>query len=749
VSAARQEGLPLWNRDFGFGTPFLADPGYQTAYPLTWLNLLLRPPDYYKLFVLLHCWVAGIAQYFLARRLGMGAPGAFLAGSLWCVSGPMVSISSMNHHFSGAALMSVVLLALEGVLRAPGRRRVALLGGAAGLQMLAGSADMVSLTALVAAGRLAYFLLAPGTDPRTRRLRQAAGTLLPAAALAAAISAVQWLPTMAILRYSSRVALTMEQKTYWSVHPLSLLDFVIGRLTVDLPLSPERLAALFESREPMLAVLYVGVVGLACALVGLVLGRRLCVGLAVAALLVLLAALGRHTPLHAVLFRLPPLSLFRYPAKYMVPATLLLTLLCGAGFDAWQRVGGSGVRRARALALGLLALAACALALGLWTRASPGAESVTAFIGAAPGAEGIAARMLGTRLCLSAALAGLAGGLLFVRSVPVPRWQVAALGALAVADLAFAVHGRSLAPRELVEYRSPLLDRLPRGARASRLFVVHEPLARIHQLIAWVPAGWKREWVWALIGPQHLIPPAGARWAVESSFDGDPTGLAAPSLTRLSSAAHGLWGTPLGTKLLRMGNVGHMVTLRPFWSAEFSLVAEQPGIFREPVRLLRLDGHVPRVYVARGWARASDHDELWARFSSEGFDPLRHLIVTPDAPLHHDTGALAWTIRVAAQGPSWLAFDVELSAPGYLVVAESHHPDWRARVDGQGAKIYRVNGLFRGVPLAAGRHRVEMRYEPAGLAWGIGLSVSGMLALAGLVALERGADGRGRGRTAA
>ena len=57
---------------------------------------------------------------------------------------------------------------------------------------------------------------------------------------------------------------------------------------------------------------------------------------------------------------------------------------------------------------------------------------------------------------------------------------------------------------------------------------------------------------------------------------------------------------------------------------------------------------------------------------------------------------------------------LELDAPasGLLVVNESWFPGWTARVDGRPAPILRVNSLVRGVPLAAGRHRVSLNFAP-------------------------------------
>jgi uncharacterized membrane protein YfhO len=67
-----------------------------------------------------------------------------------------------------------------------------------------------------------------------------------------------------------------------------------------------------------------------------------------------------------------------------------------------------------------------------------------------------------------------------------------------------------------------------------------------------------------------------------------------------------------------------------------------------------------------------------------------------------------------------------------LVVLEAYHPGWQATVDGRPAPILRANALFRGVPLAAGHHRVEMVFRPRSATWGALLSLCTLLGVLAL-----------------
>jgi hypothetical protein len=113
-----------------------------------------------------------------------------------------------------------------------------------------------------------------------------------------------------------------------------------------------------------------------------------------------------------------------------------------------------------------------------------------------------------------------------------------------------------------------------------------------------------------------------------------------------------------------------------------------------------------------------------------------------------DAQPLAEDCRVVFDETTRLEVDVALNKPGLLVLNDFFDPGWQARIinsnhgelqPGQHLPVLRTNRIMRGVPLPAGRHRVEFRYRPLSFRIGLALSMAGwsVLAVAGLLRLVR------------
>lgn len=95
--------------------------------------------------------------------------------------------------------------------------------------------------------------------------------------------------------------------------------------------------------------------------------------------------------------------------------------------------------------------------------------------------------------------------------------------------------------------------------------------------------------------------------------------------------------------------------------------------------------------------------------------------------------AMAGTVGVRLEEPRRLEFDVDAPEDGMFVLADTYYPGWQATVDGEQAEIIAAHGVFRGVRVAAGEHRIVFSYDPWSFKIGCALSGCGLLGLVGLV----------------
>ncbi|HJS58321.1 MAG TPA: YfhO family protein [Vicinamibacteria bacterium] len=725
VRVVAEGALPLWNPYVSFGLPMLADPSYQVAYPPTWLNLVLGPVTYYKCYVVAHALWAGVGLYLLLRRLGLGWPASFSGAMTWIASGPFLVVVSHTHHFAGTAWIPWVLVALDAALEHASLNRAFMLGVVAAAQVLAGSGDLCLMTAFLGAGWIAARAMNRSDAPRPR-WSSAARSLGIAAAVAAGLSAIQWLPTLSILRSGFRLEMQDLGRLYWSLHPASLIDFLVPRLVADLPVSDAARAALFESREPLFADHYVGAAALALVATGLFTCRGLlrnyaALGLATA----LILSLGGHTPVYPALMRVTPLGMLRFPSKYVIAVGFLWALLVALGADAALRAVTSrrASRAAAAVALALALLAGGAVA---WLMGHP--DGLSNLL--APAASGTTAVSEATaRLAKTCGVLAVAGWLVWL-APGVRRGAAVARGALVVLALGdVALAGRRVntaAPAELLTSRPQVAQLVPEGSRLYVSLAHKDEWLKLDRK----PQGWDSSWAMALGWLQLVLPPTGARFGLNGSYDGDFTGLAPPLLSNLTLILSQAGGSPLGLRLLRMAGVDYVVAPGSTPWPVLQPVTEVPSVLSGPVRLFRVPGSFPEA-VVRGQARWAGEPASVNLLADAAFDPDREVILAGSG-VEGGVADFVGQVRELSRRADRLELEVETSHRGYLVVLRTHDAGWRAFVDGAPAPLLRANVLFQGVVVPAGRHVVHLTYRPQAVLWGAGLSALCASVLIGL-----------------
>jgi hypothetical protein len=746
VRAVAAGSWPTWDPASSFGQPLLADPGAEVLYPPSWLNLLVRPWTYHAVFVTVHLWLSGVGLYLLGRRVGLSPGGALASAALWITCGPLQSSVELPHHFAGACWLPWVLLAADVALTSSRPLAVAGFGAAMGGQILAGSPDMCALTGCALAAFVAthHVRWRAGWDAGNRRVAWSSAV---AGLLALGLTAALWMPSLEVVSRSARRALPFEVRTFWSVHPLSLLDFVFPNVGRALAPRPEPRFAR-EIQAPFAESHYLGVAALG--LVGAAFVRRssrtarLALFLGTAAVIV---ALGRHTPVYSWLVTLaPPLRILRYPVKALVLTGFSWALLAGCGFDALRDAAPPSRRRFRLALVVPLAVTAAAAGISTLGATVPAGRDW---------ARGLLARLplalppqdilpfLESRVEVTAIVATLALAL----ALPCERkwswapWAAAGIALLAVSDLGVYHRYLSLAPKAIVLHRPEALAALNDTA-APRLFVYDYlspgPSARglaSPMQLARKPEGWTDEQSDALGLQMALAYASAQRWGFRGGYEGDLRGLHPAPLAALTRRLRDLEKTAAWVKLLRMGAVTHVIALHDLGREGLVPVATLPGLFRSPIRVFRVKDPLPRAY-AIGRTRIADDATALARFAEAEWDPA-NAVVLPEGQPRTPIAPFEGSVRIVEERADRLALEAEMSGPGYVVLVDTFDPGWRATVDGQPRPVLRANVAFRAVEVPAGRHVVSFVYRPMSLQVGAAVSVLTALLIAAGVAAER------------
>ncbi|MBN2371969.1 MAG: YfhO family protein [Vicinamibacteria bacterium] len=709
----------------------MADMNYQLFYPFTWLNLIMLPGLFLKVFRIAHAFGAAVGMTLLARRLGLAAPAALIAGAGWVSAGPWLSLVKY-HHIDSAAWMPWVLLALINVIdRQTWRSAVALALAATG-QLLAGSADMCHLTAWLAP----FCILAmPGTiaSRLAARKLKLLGLLAGAGCLAFCLTAPQWLPTIVQIHGSIRSVYTTEHNLYWSLHPGRLIDVLVPMLT-NAPLSADVRRDLSESREPFLKSIYFGVTTFPIVLLGIAGSRRrsrLVYG--IGTLFFGLASLGRHTFVYPLLLHLPSVSLFRYPVKWIVPASFLWALLVGIGIETYiaaPRTRRSWPRWTAAMLAGLLA--------GLFGYAAWRVLDADSTLGipfdAALDRSGMLAVLgiVGRMLLWAASVSALAACLMIVRSPKSQRarWQAGAFSVLILADLVvWGSRVNEFAPPALLAHRPPIVNRLDVDRDQYRIYSAPTPDRRSKRMLAHGPKDWRTEWVWTLGQIERIEPRTSGRWRLFSSFDRDPIDLQDSGVTTVTHMAESAPDAGTLLRVLQTWNVRYVIGLERQRYAFLERIGEWLSVPSTPLCLWRVPDPLPRVYIV-GQANHAVGPDAIRMLLSPAFEPRRAIIIEEKAAARQGAASLQGTARIASRRSDQVVIETESNGPGYVVLVEAYDSGWRAEIDdGRPAPILRANLICRAVAIPAGRHRVAFSYRPPALKWGFLLWVSGAFSL--------------------
>ena len=309
--------LPLWDAHTFGGYPAIAESLHATFYPLGLWQILF---DEYLPFMaleieaLFHLGLAGVFTFLLVRQLTGRGDAGLLAGVAFSLSGLLTSYPLLQLTILEAAVwLPASIWLLELALQRHSLRLAAIAGVALGCSLLAGHPQTSLYIALVVGGYILTRVISHLDECVFVMV-----TALLACGIALGLSAAQWLPSIELAAVSTRSQLPYEQ------------------LSGGFGLSA--LWGLLRPNPGEWSPLYVGIVPLCLAIVGLSISRVEVRFWAITATVALLLSLGRHGLLYPLLYSLVPgAALFRGQERAALVVIFAMIILAGYGFSSLTR----------------------------------------------------------------------------------------------------------------------------------------------------------------------------------------------------------------------------------------------------------------------------------------------------------------------------------------------------------------------------------------------------------------------------
>jgi hypothetical protein len=675
--------LPLWNPLSNCGAPFLAQWGTMVLYPLSLVYLVLPLPWSLGFFCLLHLFIAGLGMYYLARRWTDNDFAASLAGVAFVFNGVVFSCLLWPNYTVALAWMPWIVLATERAWSEGGRAVViaALLGA---LQMLSGVPELIVFT-WVTVGAL--WLAGSRKSPTVAApLKLSLLRLGVVGLLVTALAACQLLPFFDLLANSHRTSDTGGVK--WAMPGWGWAHLLVPLFHTY----QDYIGVVFQHEQAFMTSYYPGIAILVLAIWGAwrVRSPRTVVLLALVIIAYVLA-LGPHGYVFSwIKSVVPAIGFARFPVKFTLLATFALPLLAAFAIAKLHREEPAEPARSLWVITGVFAVIIAALLWFAWSYPYPLQRWTDVW-------QNSAVRVVFLALVLAA-------GVCACRASQ-PRTRVLAmLSCILFIALDAITHTRPQNPTIASSNFVPDLwqHRFPGAPRPLRVAITPNAEERLLRSSITNTA-------------QDFLTKRMALWSNLNLLDGvaKVNGSSTLQLRHQKVLERRLYPT----------NAFQMVT----WSRgllDFLGVTHLTGTnltdwIQHPSALPLLTcGQQPRF--------ASDADALEAVTSAE-FEPRTQVYLPEEVRKQClATGAGEARIGGLKATAQRISCIVECEHPTLVIVAQSHHRNWKATVGGVPVPVWRANFAFQGVQVPAGRHEMVLEYRDGHFTAGALITILGL-----------------------
>jgi hypothetical protein len=697
----RHHSIPFWNPFIFGGMPYWAHFESTIFYPLGFLFWLLPADRAYGYTMFIHLALAGTFMFILARNFRISRWGSLIAGAVYMGNGfvmALLYLGQMSPVQSYIWLPLIITLLHLSLIKERPVIYAATAGMLWGIQILAGAPQDAFYTLIASLLFLLWHIKPLWRDGRETTLRPALSASL-LFLFGAGLASMQLLPAFELIGESVRASLDgYDMVTQGSYPPEGLIRILMPHFFGDYTQ-----ASFWVSNVPWSISeqnLYVGILPMFLLLFtpyGQTESRRIIFFAGSLAIVSLLLAMGKHTPLYKGAYLLPGFDRFRSPFRIIVLWVFAVGLLSGKGIDHFYNLMKTGKGGLRLVILSCLVIIPIALALWLHMVPTMTLKIFSPFIleEAIPSKMGLAAQAITGELhrfvLIGSAIIYLI--LLIAKGTVKVRQGVILLSIFTMMDLAW-INGRAVQNAD-----------------------------RTYKWISEIKEGLDAK----LAEDRSLYRVGSFRFALGPNLDmylgyqgvGGFTALFLDRYYRyMNTYAEG--HLPEGWQNFFYGRERNAVLM--------DLLNVKYEIDHQSKRVMLRKTFLPRAFTVPDAERLQE-EEMLDRLTAPHFNPTESVLfeeksdIAPFTGERKKQGKGSAEAKILAYRPDHIFLSVETRDPGYLFLSEIHYPGWKAFVDEDPRPIYRGNYLFRVIEFPGGRHTVRFVFDPFSIKAGIAVTI--------------------------
>ncbi|HEX2867262.1 MAG TPA: YfhO family protein [Ignavibacteriales bacterium] len=166
-------------------------------------------------------------------------------------------------------------------------------------------------------------------------------------------------------------------------------------------------------------------------------------------------------------------------------------------------------------------------------------------------------------------------------------------------------------------------------------------------------------------------------------------------------------GTPANPTLWRMLNTKYIVFDRPVNFTDLTEVSKD-----EKTAVYRYDRALPRAYFVSN-VEVKPALQILNLVKNNAFDPKQLAFLEEGSVKVDRPDTTQAYVKISQYKDETILIQARATGNNFMFLGDTYFPKgWKATIDGQETKIYRVNHAFRGIIVPKGEHRIEFRYAP-------------------------------------